>query len=234
LEIEPGQQQRHIPIRFGAPHQQEFPSVSRGQANVQQLQGGQLLEDDAGHQATGQRLEALAQGDREAIRQERHEEVSFDPVGFVMVNGPQAQVAFQGAEGFLHMKGSKQTVISIDDSCRFGNGSPNMVRRGPAIAKPYYAGNVARIVVPRPIWDLMRMLPWCVSMIRPTMANPAQIKQYSGLKYAADKSDAYFLAELRRLDILPTGHTTSAKLRFNPSSPGVLYDTVLAGNRTTL
>jgi hypothetical protein len=27
--------------------------------------------------------------------------VGFDPLGFVMVNGPQAQVAFQGAEGFF-------------------------------------------------------------------------------------------------------------------------------------
>ena len=38
------------------------------------------------------------------------------------------------------------------------------------------------------------------------LANPAAISQYSGLKHADDKSDAFFLAELLRLDILPTGY----------------------------
>lgn len=48
-----------------------------------------------------QGLEPLAQRGGEAVRQERHEQVRFDPVGPLMVNGPQSQVAFQGAEGFL-------------------------------------------------------------------------------------------------------------------------------------
>ena len=38
------------------------------------------------------------------------------------------------------------------------------------------------------------------------LANPAAISQYSGLKHADDKSDAFFLAELLRLGILPTGY----------------------------
>ena len=45
------------------------------------------------------------------------------------------------------------------------------------------------------------------------LANPAQIEQYSGLKHADDKSDAFFLAELQRLDILPTGHIYDPMLR---------------------
>ena len=36
-----------------------------------------------------------------------------------------------------------------------------------------------------------------------TLANPAQIKQYSGMKVTTDKTDAFFLAELTRLNILP-------------------------------
>jgi transposase len=36
-----------------------------------------------------------------------------------------------------------------------------------------------------------------------TLANPAQIKQYSGMKITTDKTDAFFLAELTRLKILP-------------------------------
>jgi transposase len=45
------------------------------------------------------------------------------------------------------------------------------------------------------------------------LANPAQIEQYNGLKHADDKSDAYFLAELQRLGILPTGHIYDPQLR---------------------
>jgi transposase len=45
------------------------------------------------------------------------------------------------------------------------------------------------------------------------LANPAQIDQYSGLKHADDKNDAFFLAELQRLGILPTGHIYDPVLR---------------------
>lgn len=38
------------------------------------------------------------------------------------------------------------------------------------------------------------------------LANPAKIIQYEGLKKVDDKSDAYHIAELMRLGILPTGH----------------------------
>lgn len=41
---------------------------------------------------------------------------------------------------------------------------------------------------------------------RVVLANPAKIIQYEGLKKVDDKSDAYHLAELLRLGILPTGH----------------------------
>jgi transposase len=46
-----------------------------------------------------------------------------------------------------------------------------------------------------------------------SLANPAQIDQYSGIKHADDKNDAYFLAELQRLNILPTGHIYDPVLR---------------------
>ena len=45
------------------------------------------------------------------------------------------------------------------------------------------------------------------------LANPAQIEQYSGLKHADDKHDAFHLAELQRLDILPKAHIYDAELR---------------------
>jgi transposase len=45
------------------------------------------------------------------------------------------------------------------------------------------------------------------------LANPAKIDQYSGLKHADDQSDAFFLAELQRLNILPTGYIYDPQLR---------------------
>jgi transposase len=38
------------------------------------------------------------------------------------------------------------------------------------------------------------------------LANPARMEQYNGLKVTDDQSDAFFLAEMLRLNILPTGH----------------------------
>jgi len=45
------------------------------------------------------------------------------------------------------------------------------------------------------------------------LANPAKIEQYSGLKHADDKHDAFHLAELQRLKILPTAYIYAAALR---------------------
>src|SRR3984957_900664 len=45
------------------------------------------------------------------------------------------------------------------------------------------------------------------------LAHPAKIQQYNGLKHADDKSDAFFLAELLRLNILPTGYVYDAERR---------------------
>jgi transposase len=45
------------------------------------------------------------------------------------------------------------------------------------------------------------------------LANPAAMQQYSGIKHADDTNDAFFLAELLRLNILPTGHIYDAQLR---------------------
>jgi len=38
------------------------------------------------------------------------------------------------------------------------------------------------------------------------LVNPAAVKQYEGIKFTNDESDAYYLARLMRLGILPTGY----------------------------
>ena len=45
------------------------------------------------------------------------------------------------------------------------------------------------------------------------LANLARMQPYSGMKYPDDVSDAYFLAELLRLDLLPTGHIHDRQTR---------------------
>jgi len=45
------------------------------------------------------------------------------------------------------------------------------------------------------------------------LANPAQIEQYNGIKHADDKDDAFFLAELQRLNILPKAYVYDPQLR---------------------
>lgn len=52
---------------------------------------------------------------------------------------------------------------------------------------------------------------WLVDMLQEhgypvKLANPGAIKQYSGLKYTDDEDDAFWLADLCRLGILPTGY----------------------------
>ena len=45
------------------------------------------------------------------------------------------------------------------------------------------------------------------------LANPAAVAQYNGLKNTDDETDAFFLAELSRLGILPVGHIYPKKER---------------------
>jgi transposase len=45
------------------------------------------------------------------------------------------------------------------------------------------------------------------------LANPAKIPQYNGIKHADDKHDAFHLAELQRLNILPKAHIYNPELR---------------------
>src|SRR5437588_12830984 len=45
------------------------------------------------------------------------------------------------------------------------------------------------------------------------LANPAKIEQYNGLKHVDDMDDAFHLAELQRLNILPKAHVYDPQLR---------------------
>lgn len=64
------------------------------------------------------------------------------------------------------------------------------------------------------------------------LANPAGMKPYDGLKHTDDVSDAFFLTELLRLNILPTGHLYDRKTR--PVRDLLRRRLLLVRQRTTL
>lgn len=64
------------------------------------------------------------------------------------------------------------------------------------------------------------------------LANPARIEQYDGIKHADDKNDAYFLAELLRLGVLPTGYIYDRQMR--PVRDLLRRRLGLVGKRTSL
>lgn len=64
------------------------------------------------------------------------------------------------------------------------------------------------------------------------LANPARMQPYSGMKFTNDVSDAYFLAELLRLNLLPTGHLHDRTTR--PVRDLLRRRLLLVQQRTTL
>ena len=64
------------------------------------------------------------------------------------------------------------------------------------------------------------------------LANPARMQPYNGKKHTDDVSDAYFLAELLRLNLLPTGHLYDRKTR--PVRDLLRRRLLLVRQRTTL
>jgi len=64
------------------------------------------------------------------------------------------------------------------------------------------------------------------------LANPAGMEQYNGIKHADDTNDAFFLAELLRLKILPTGYIYDEQLR--PVRDLLRRRLLLVGQRTAL
>ena len=64
------------------------------------------------------------------------------------------------------------------------------------------------------------------------LANPAAMQPYTGKKHTDDVSDAYFLTELLRLNLLPTGHIHERKTR--PVRDLLRRRMLLVRQRTTL
>ena len=76
-------------------------AVRGREMHVDHLNRRQLFQDGPWRQSWGQLAGLALEGDLEAVGNEGDENVGFDPVVQLMVNGPEAQVTFQFLERLL-------------------------------------------------------------------------------------------------------------------------------------
>jgi len=105
----------------------------------------------------------------------------------------------------LHSSNSYLAIVDETGKRVFKEKSPNDMAAILRSLEPYRNG-LAGIVV-----ELTYNWYWLVDGLMAEgyavhLANPSAIQKYSGLKHADDKHDAFWLAEMLRLDILPTGY----------------------------
>ena len=105
----------------------------------------------------------------------------------------------------LHSNNSYTAVSDERDKRVYQKRLPNMPDVILAELEPYKE-NIAGVVVESTFnWY------WLVDLLMDNgykvhLANPAAIQQYKGLKHSDDKHDAFWLAQLLRLEILPEGY----------------------------
>jgi transposase len=112
----------------------------------------------------------------------------------------------------LHSNNSHLGIIDQNDTRVYHKRLPNMLDVILAELEPYKKNIVSIVVESTYNWY------WLVDGLMENfyevhLANPAAIKQYTGLKHVDDKHDAFWLAHMERLGILPTGYIYPKELR---------------------
>lgn len=105
----------------------------------------------------------------------------------------------------LHSSNSYLAIIDANGKRVFKERSPNDMATIVRLLEPYRKQLTGIVVESTYNWY------WLVDGLIAAgyavhLANPAAIQKYSGLKHADDKHDAFWLAEMLRLDILPEGY----------------------------
>ena len=105
----------------------------------------------------------------------------------------------------LHSSNSYLAIIDETGKRVFKEKAPNDIATIIRLLEPY-CGTLSGIVV-----ESTYNWYWLVDGLMAEgyavhLANPSAIQKYSGLKHADDKHDAFWLAEMLRLDILPEGY----------------------------
>ena len=89
------EQKHQVFLRLGVAGENDFPTVCGGQMDIEHLHGGELFKDSSRSQAAGTGFEASLEGDLQAVGEEGDEDVGFNAVFELVVNGADRQVAFE-------------------------------------------------------------------------------------------------------------------------------------------
>lgn len=105
----------------------------------------------------------------------------------------------------LHSTNNYLAIIDKNGKRVFKKKMPNDPEEILTVLKPYKHNIVGIVVESTYNWY------WLVDMLmaegyKVHLANPAEIQKYTGLKYADDQHDAFWLSEMLRLGILPEGY----------------------------
>jgi transposase len=106
----------------------------------------------------------------------------------------------------LHGDNGFYAIIDEQDRRLFGKRLPNDLELVLKVLEPYKAQLKSGIAVESTFnWY------WLVDGLmdhgyKTQLVNPARVKEYDGLKYSDDETDAFHLAHLQRLGLLPTGY----------------------------
>lgn len=105
----------------------------------------------------------------------------------------------------LHSTNNYLAIIDKNGKRVFKKKLPNDPEKILDTLRPYKTDIVGIVVESTYNWY------WLVDMLmaegyKVHLANPAEIQKYSGLKYADDQHDAFWLSEMLRLGILPEGY----------------------------
>lgn len=112
----------------------------------------------------------------------------------------------------LHSSNNYIGIIDDHDQRLYGRRLPNDLNRVLAALKPFQDTLEAVVVESTFNWY------WLVDGLQEHgyklhLANPAAMVKYSGLKHSDDQSDSYWLAHMKRLNLLPEGYIYPKKDR---------------------
>ena len=102
-QLEPLQQEQLVAVRLGIARQDEMAAVGGRQIHVDHLHGAEFLQHRPRGQPRRQGTQALLEGDKQAIGDERDEDVGLDAMIELVVDGPDRQIALELLEGLLDL-----------------------------------------------------------------------------------------------------------------------------------
>ena len=112
-------EQRDIVVGLRVPREGELAAVGGGEDDVDHLQGGHFFEDGAGREAGSKAAGAPTQRGVQGEGEKADEDVGLDAALQLMIDGADAEVAFEIAEGFLYLD---ELEVALPEFTRVGRG----------------------------------------------------------------------------------------------------------------